>query len=90
MRIIWKTKTKTFWFLCSRESQQKSFFIFNQLNVKGGLILSHYVLSRTYQFYGCEEGFNNKDTQRYCLIHNSEKLKMTQGIDSTMRPLKMM
>lgn len=53
-------------------------------------MLSHYVLSRTYQFYGCEEGFNNKDTQRYCLIHNSEKLKTTQGIDSTMQPLKMM
>ena len=45
------------------------------------------VLSKIYQFYGREEGLNNKVTH-YCLVHNSEKLKTRQRADGTMRPLK--
>lgn len=44
---------------------------------------------RYLNFYGWEERFNNKDTHYY-LVHNSEKLKTTQGPDGIMQRLKMM
>lgn len=56
--------------------------------LREGLKLCDDKLSKAYQFYGCEEGFNNKDTH-YCVAH-SEKLRTIQGTGNTIRPLKMM
>lgn len=82
-------------FLSSHSQRHFSFFVLVNSNtnhslalisslLREGLKLCDYVLSRIYQFYGCDERFNNKDTH-YSLVHNSEKLKTTQGADSTMQ-----
>lgn len=42
-------------------------------------------LSKVYQFNGCDEEFNNKDTLITAFVHNSEKLKTTQGADNAMQ-----
>lgn len=47
-----------------------------------------YGISKIYQFYGSEKGFNSKDVH-YCLVHNNEKLKTTRGTDNITQSLKM-